>query len=65
MCWTIVSAKHLFATIPTFRRNNFYFSLKDLDVAIERLNPDIGFGNVHTSHIKDSKLIRPTVKIAL
>ena len=43
------------ATDPKLRGTNFSFSLKDLDVAIDRLNPGTGFESLHTSHIKDSK----------
>ena len=46
---------HSVATDPMLRRTNFSFSLNDLDVAIERLNPCAGFDSVHTSHIKNSK----------
>ena len=46
---------HSFAIDPMLRRKHFSFSQEDLDAAIERLNPGIGFLNVHTSHIKNSK----------
>ena len=44
------------ATNPILRRTDFSFSLKDLEVAIERLHQGTGFDSVHTSHIKSSKL---------
>ena len=33
----------------------FSFTLKDLDVAIDRLNPGLGFDGVHTEQIKNAK----------
>ena len=49
------SQAHSVATDPMLYGTNFYFSLKDLDVAIDRLNTGTGFDRVHTSHIKSSK----------
>ena len=43
------------ATDPMLRETIFSFSLKDLDAAIERLNPGTVFDGVHTSHMKSSE----------
>ena len=46
---------HSVATDSMLRGTNFSFSLKVLDVAIDRLNPGTSFDSVHTSHIKISR----------
>ena len=46
---------HSVATDPMLWGTNFSFSPRDLDVAIDRLNPGTGFDSVHTSDIKNSK----------
>ena len=46
---------HSVAIDPMLRGTNFSFSLKDLDVGIDRFNPYTGFDSLHSSHIKNSK----------
>ena len=46
---------HSVSTDPMLRGTNFSFPPRDLDVAIDRLNPDTDFDSVHTSHIKIPK----------
>ena len=46
---------HSVATDPMLCETNVTFSLKDLDVALDRLNLGTGFDSVHTSHIKTLK----------
>ena len=54
--YNCVCPVHCVATDFVLRRTNFYFSRKDLDVAIERLSPGTGFDNVHTPYIEKSRL---------
>ena len=44
-----------FCADPMLCGTDFYFSLKDLDVVIDRLNPGTGFDSVHTWYIKNSE----------
>ena len=46
---------HSVANDPMLRGTNFSLSLKNLDVTLDRLNPNTGFDSVHTTHIKNSK----------
>ena len=46
---------HSLATDPMLRWTNFSSALKDLDVAVDRLNPCTGFNSGHTFHNKNSK----------
>ena len=46
---------HSVATDPMLCGINLYFSLIDLDVAVDRLNPSTGFDSVHISLIKNSR----------
>ena len=46
---------HSVATDHMLCGTNIYFSLEDLDAALDRLNPGTGLDSVHTSHINNSK----------
>ena len=46
---------HAVATDPMLRGTNFSFTPKDLEVAIDRLNPGTGFDGMNTDQIKNAK----------